>query len=378
MPFLGVLADRYERRRLMMLSDATGLVSVLILAVAASAGRLSLPLICACVTLTASAASFQWLVYSAATTMLVPNEQLGRANAMVQFSQAAAQIAPPLFAGALVATAGIHVALWIDAASFAVALATLAAVRFPPLQKRGETAAAESASLLREATFGWSYIVAQPGLVGLLVFFAVINFTVAMGEVAFTPLVLGLTTTTMLGTMIAMTGVGFLAGSALLTLLPPKRTRWIAVLLGFGALAAMSQLLTGLVPSVAVLIASAFLFGIAVPGINTASQTIWQRRVEPDKQGRVFAVRSVVAMSCAPFAYIAAGPLVDKVLEPMLREGGLLHATAGRVIGIGAGRGAALLFVALGLATLALVILSALRPAIRNIEVVPAAAESEL
>jgi len=189
-----------------------------------------------------------------------------------------------------------------------------------------------------------------------------------MGEVAFTPLVLGLTTTTMLGTMIAVTGIGFLAGSALLTLLPQARTRWIAVLLGFGALAAASQIVTGLVPSVPALIASAFVFGVAVPGINTASQTIWQRRVEPEKQGRVFAVRSVVAMSCAPFAYIVAGPLVDKVLEPMLREGGALYATAGRVIGVGAGRGAALLFVALGVATLALVILSALRPAIRNVE----------
>jgi hypothetical protein len=52
----------------------------------------------------------------------------------------------------------------------------------------------------------------------------------------------------------------------------------------------------------------------------------------------------------------------------MLREGGALYTTAGRVIGVGAGRGAALLFVALGVATLALVILSALRPAIRNVE----------
>jgi len=172
--------------------------------------------------------------------------------------------------------------------------------------------------------------------------------------------------------MIATSGAGFLIGSSLLTLLPSSRTRWIAVLFGFGALAACSQLLTGIQPSVPILIVASLLFGIAVPGINTASQTIWQTRVEPDKQGRVFAVRSVVAMSCSPLAYVIGGPLVDKVLEPMLRSGGLLHGSAGRIIGVGAGRGAALLFILIGCATLALVVLSASRPAIRNLEAAPA------
>ncbi len=62
----------------------------------------------------------------------------------------------------------------------------------------------------------------------------------------------------------------------------------------------------------------------------------------------MFAVRRMIAWASLPLAYVAAGPLADRVFEPLLAEGGLLVGTVGRIIGVGKGRGIGLMFVVLG------------------------------
>jgi hypothetical protein len=107
---------------------------------------------------------------------------------------------------------------------------------------------------------------------------------------------------------------------------------------------------------------------LAAPLVNGCSQVLWQLKTPPHLQGRVFAVRATVARSTAPLAYLAAGPLVDRVLQPMLEPGGLLAPTLGAVVGVGAGRGtAALLLIAGAVATLSLAA-GYLSPRLRHLE----------
>jgi hypothetical protein len=85
------------------------------------------------------------------------------------------------------------------------------------------------------------------------------------------------------------------------------------------------------------------------PIINASNQAIWQAKVEPDVQGRVFAVRRLIAWLVNPLAMLIAGPLADQALEPAMQEGGRLADTFGWLVGTGDGAGMALILVVCGL-----------------------------
>jgi len=82
--------------------------------------------------------------------------------------------------------------------------------------------------------------------------------------------------------------------------------------------------------------------------INVSNQAIWQRKVPPDVQGRVFSVRLLIAQVSGPTAMLLAGPLADRVLEPGMRAGGALAKVFGGLLGTGPGAGISLLFVIAG------------------------------
>jgi hypothetical protein len=83
-----------------------------------------------------------------------------------------------------------------------------------------------------------------------------------------------------------------------------------------------------------------------VPIINGSNQAIWQAKVPPDLQGRVFSIRRLIAWFVSPLAMLVAGPVADKLLEPAMRNPQSVLASAlGGIIGVGPGRGMALLFI---------------------------------
>ena len=99
-----------------------------------------------------------------------------------------------------------------------------------------------------------------------------------------------------------------------------------------------------------------------------SNQAIWQSKVETSAQGRVFAFQQMIASAAAPLAYLLAGPLAEKVFEPLLAEGGALAGTIGQLLGVGAGRGIALLFIFMGLVKITVALLGYLNPHVRNVE----------
>jgi DHA3 family macrolide efflux protein-like MFS transporter len=92
-PLAGALVDRWDRRMVMILSDAGASLSTLILALLLLAGQLAVWQVYLAVALSAGCAAFQEPAYAAALTQLVPRDGFGRANGMVQLAQAAADIA---------------------------------------------------------------------------------------------------------------------------------------------------------------------------------------------------------------------------------------------------------------------------------------------
>jgi hypothetical protein len=127
----------------------------------------------------------------------------------------------------------------------------------------------------------------------------------------------------------------------------PKR-RVHGVLLGMVFSSLFGLLLMGLGRDIYVWATAYFLSLFFIPIINGSNQAIWQAKVAPDVQGRVFATRLLIAQISVPVSMLAAGPLADRVFEPAMMQGGSLISTFGGLVGSGAGAGMSLMFVLAG------------------------------
>ncbi|OFW67394.1 MAG: hypothetical protein A2Z12_05980 [Actinobacteria bacterium RBG_16_68_21] len=363
-PFAGALVDRWDRRIVMLAADTAAGLGSLAIALLFMADSLQLWHIYLVVAVGAIGNAFQSPAWMASIPLLVPKAQLGRANGMVQLNDGLSLVIAPVLAGILLAAFDLPGVLIVDLATFAVAVATLSVVRFPRPDEYPEAA---TGTIRGDAAAGWRWVKDRPGLFGLLWIFAAVNFTLAFINVLIFPLVLAFASEAAAGSVLSAAGIGAVVGSIAVSVWggPQRRIRGLAISIGVGGLGA---LLSGVRASVPMIAASAFILMAIVPIANTASQVLWQLKVPPGIQGRVFAIRRMISSAIAPIAILASGPLADKVFEPLLAQGGALASSVGAVIGTGPGRGVGFMFVIAGLGTALLGLLVYALPRVRNIE----------
>jgi DHA3 family macrolide efflux protein-like MFS transporter len=364
-PFAGALADRWDRRWSLILASGGAGAATLALALLIWRGHLELWQICLLLSVISSFGTLSWPAFNAAVTMMVPREQLGRANGMTQMGDAAAQILAPLLAGAMVMSIGRQGVVLIDFLTYLVAIATLLAIRIPRPPAAAE--ASGRGSLWREARSGWSYIRQRSGLLMLLVLLAVTNAGMGLVEVLLSPMVLSFASPAVLGRVLTVAGCGALAGGLAMSLWGGPRRR-VAGILGLLLLQGAVLPLGGLRANAMLICAGAFVYMLALPILAGTSQALWQSKVEPGLQGRVFAVRRMVALSTLPLSYLVAGPLADRVFEPLLAAGGPLAGSVGRIIGMGKGRGMALMLILTGFFIVLAVALASRSPRLIHLE----------
>ncbi len=365
-PLAGVFVDRWDRRWTMILSDLGAGLSTCVIAVLLFTGRLDVWHIYLAAAVSSAFGAFQWPAYTASITLLVPKKHLGRANGMAQFGEAAAEILAPALAGVLIMTIKLWGVILIDFATFLFAVITLLSVRFPQ-PKATTVRKAEEGSLFHEAAYGWRYITTRSGLLGLLLFFVIANFLQGMLGVLITPMILNFTSADVLGTILSIAGGGLLTGSLVMSLWGGPKRR-IAGVLNFQLLRGLCFLLIGLRPSVLLVALGAFSAHLTIAIISGSNQAIWQSKVAPDVQGRVFATQQMIARSASPLAFLIAGPLADRVFEPLLTANGLLAESLGHIIGVGPGRGIGLLFIVMGMIKVMVALGGYLYPRIRQVE----------
>jgi MFS transporter, DHA3 family, macrolide efflux protein len=365
-PFAGALVDRWDRRWVMFWSDLGPALGTLAIVLLIRAEALQIWHIYLVAALASVFNTFQWPAYIAATTLLVPRKQLGRANGMLQFGHASAEIVAPILAGLLIATVGLDGVILIDFGTFLFAAATLLLVRIPRPQVSAAGRAAKG-SLLSEAAYGWTFIRERPGLLGLLFYFAMINLVISTATVLVTPLVLSFASPQVLATVLSTASAGLLTGSVVMTLTGGPRPR-IHGVLAFGLLFGVALVLAGLRADVRLVSVALFLLMSGAPIINGSSQAIWQSKVPPDVQGRVFAVRRLIAQFTAPLGFLCAGPLADHVFGPLLLPGGPLAGSVGRVLGVGPGRGIGLIYITLAILPILTSLWGYAQPRLRRVE----------
>jgi hypothetical protein len=302
---------------------------------------------------------------SATAAVLVRKEDYGRASGMSQTARASAQIFSPLLAGVLMSQAPLGGVLLLDFASYVFALGVLLVVNIPSAKAGAAAGAGAKGSLKSQAVYGWTFIRERRGLLALLLYFTVINLVMGFATVLFTPMILSFTTAKVLGMIMSAGGVGFLCGSVAMSVWGGPQDR-VKGILWFGSLLGACCVMAGLKTSPVLIACAAFGMFSVLPVINGCSQAIWQCKTPLELQGRVYAMRRIIAFSCLPIPLIVAGPLADRVFEPLIA--GPLGASVGAVIGRGAGRGIALMFIIAGSLTILTQLAAYLYPRLRLVE----------
>ncbi|MEW6084798.1 MAG: MFS transporter [Chloroflexota bacterium] len=366
LPVAGSLADRWNRRWVMILSDVGNALVTISVFILLLFGSLQFWHIYLIVTLGSIFSAFQEPAYTASVTMLVPKKELSRANGMMQMSQALEMVITPVIAGVLFVAIGLSGILVIDFVTFLIAVGTLLMIRIP--QPESMDHADNKSSVWSDALFGWNYLKARPGLFGLLWYYAMVNFLLNWSGVLTAPMILSRYPASTLGTIQMFVGLGMLAGGILSSVWAGPKRRITAVI-GYIGLALVGMIVAGLRPEAIFVGAGLFWLMIFIPLASSSSQAVFQSKVAPEVQGRVFSIRSMISRSVMPISFLLAGPLADRVFGPLMEANGAWANTfLGTLLETGAGRGIGFMFVSSALIGIVVTMVAYANPRIRNIE----------
>ncbi len=367
-PIAGALIDRFDRKRIMMLTDLGSSVPALIMLVLHWAGALEIWHLYVLGAWAGAFNAFQFPAYSAAISTMLPKAQYTRANGMLALAGSTAGIAAPILAGLLLALIGIGGIFVIDLVTFGFAVLTLAIVVIPRPPPTTEVMA--RVSLWRDALFGFGYIVKRRALLHLQLVFTAVNLSATFGTIVLAPMVLARTGNDeiALASVQSALGVGGVVGGLVISAWGGPKRRIHGVLIGMLGSGLLGMMLMGVGRDLPVWLVAAFFMIVFMPLLNGANQSIWQAKVAPALQGRVFAARATVARITAPIAMIAAGPLADHVFEPAMMPGGALAERLGPLIGTGPGAGMGLMMLLAGATTVLIALVALTVPSIRALE----------
>jgi DHA3 family macrolide efflux protein-like MFS transporter len=315
-PLAGVLVDRWNRRTAMVLSDFGAGFAVLAAALLYLTGHLQPWMVIPINFVMSAFNALMWPAYTASVTLLVTKEQYGRANGLVQLGEALPQVAGPALAGALYVIIHLGNLALIDFGTYIFSvLLMLSFVRIPN-PPRSEDGRGAKGSIWQEMRFGWDYIAARKGLLSLLMYFLALNFLTGVMGPLFVPLILDNWKADVLGYISTILGIGMLLGTLVMSAWGGSK-RKVYTLLGAGLLGSLFLSGIGLRISIPLLAVCGFGFMFSIPLMDASSQAIWQSKVAPDVQGRVFAVRRTIAWSTQIFAPLLAAPLAAMSSSPL-------------------------------------------------------------
>lgn len=369
-PLAGVLVDRHNRKFMMMVSDLSAILATSGILVLYLLGILEIWHLYAAAFVNGLGNTFQWPAYSAAISTMIPKDKYSRANGMMSLVESVPAVLAPLLAGILMPIIQLTGILTIDVVTFFLAILSLSIVFIPQPEKTVEGQAGRG-SMLQEALYGFKYIFARRGLMGLLLFFVTLNFIIGLSGSLFSPFLLERTnqSSEILGFVTSANAIGAVIGGLLVGLWGGFKKRTTSIFLGEALTGFFLLVLFGLGRSLPVWVIAVVIGGIFPIFTNGASQSIWQAKVAPDVQGRVFSARRVIALSVLPITPILAGLLADYVTEPAMQANTWLSHTFGWMVGNTSGSGMALQYVVTGILYISVVVITYLfAPHVRNLE----------
>ncbi len=370
-PFAGAMVDRYNRKLMMMVSDLGAVLATATILILNANGSLQIWHLYIANSIFGLSNSFQWPAYQAAITTMVPKTQYGRANGMMSLIESGPAVFSPILAGALLPLIKLTGILTIDVVTFFLAIGALLIVHVPQptLTEEGQ---AGKGSLLQEAIYGFKYIFVRRSLLSLLLVILGLNMAAGFSQSLFAPMVLLRTNnnSATLGVIESAFAIGGVVGGLIVSAWGGFKKRIRGMLFGWSVYALLGLVLFGLGRSLVVWIPIALVSSVTFPLTQSASNAIWQSKVAPDIQGRVFSARRLIAWLLDPIMPVVSGLIADRAMEPAMLSQSGIGSTFGWMVGNEAGSGMALQFIFSGVLYLIICSLAWFIPAVRNVETI--------
>ncbi|MDF2532155.1 MAG: macrolide transporter [Clostridia bacterium] len=348
-PIGGILADRYDRRLMMIIGDSFSAVGLIFIFISIQTGHAGVLPVFIGVTISSVFVALLEPAYRATVTDLLSEEEYARASGLVQIAGNSKYLISPVLAGLILSVTDIRAILILDMATFFVTVFTIASVR---KSIRAVKPNKDNFNFFREFKEGIRSITYDKGVSSLVVLMAFMCFFIAFIQTLMTPMILTFADARTLGIIESVSAVGMLIGSVVIGILNIKKNYSRILIISLMA-AGVFMALAGTTTSIWLIVVFCILFFTALPFINTCTDVLVRIRIPNDVQGRAWGMISILTQIGFVAAYAVCGALADYVFGPMLMEDGILAGSLGRIIGTGEGRGIGLMLIIAGIVMVA-------------------------
>lgn len=371
-PFAGALADRHDRRWVVLSCDVAAIAGTFAIVLALTSGRLGIGALYAYAAVAAAVGALRRPAIRVAVSRFVPRDRFAQVGGLTGISRALVQVGAPAAAGFLMARMGLQ---GVMATQLCLLLAGAALVFAALTRAGGDVRGGPHAGDSLVRTSPWAsfsgalaYLREQPLMAALLGYGALVQCLLVLATTLVTPLVLSTHSSDVLGLVMSVGIVGGLLGSVLVATAFIRRglMRWV---LACDAVQCAAVLAAGWATTPAWWCAAAFVCLFCGSTSVACSHALWMRKAPMGRQGSVFALITASNMAVMCAVLLAGGWLADAVLEPALRPGGALASSVGVWFGTGPGRGIGLLFFVSGAIGLVLTVLALGHPRLRRLEI---------
>lgn len=317
----GVLADKYDRRLLMMIGDGCSAIGIIYILIAMMTGGASLTEICIGVTISSVFSALLEPSFKATITDILTKEEFSKASGLVSMAGSARYLFSPVIAGFLLSVSNVKLLLIIDICTFFLTVISAAVVR----KGTPTNATEEDISLGESLKEGWSIITGNKGVLMLVFVASFITLFMGVFQILAEPFVLSFSSPKTLGIAETVCACGMLVTALYLGIRGVKKR--------FALLMSLSLMLAGtfmfgfvLTTNVAVICVFGFLFFAALPIANNCLDYLIRTNIRADAQGRAWGLIGFLSQIGYVIAYAVSGVAADAV-----------GAATGRGVGFGSG-----------------------------------------
>lgn len=325
----GVLADRYDRRILMMLGDGLSALGILYILFCMLRGEATVTQICIGVFISSVFSSLLEPSYRATVTDLLTQEEYSKASGMVSLAGSARYLVSPVLAGALLMVSDIRLLLIIDSCTFFLTVASTAVVRNGIGTKKSENKEHFGESLKQ----GWAAITEKKGIFLLIVVSSVMTCFMGAFQILAEPLILDFADSTTLGVSETICACGMLASSLFLGFKGIRRG-YVKIHSASLLLAGISMIGFGWKENIYLICVFGFLFFAMLPFANNCLDYLVRTNIADELQGRAWGLIGFLSQIGYVVAYGAAGVAADGLASCF--QTGVGRGAAGVIMAAGA------------------------------------------
>ena len=350
-PIGGLLADRYDRRLLMIIGDLFSGLGLVYILWSIQAGEKSIVPIFIGITFSSIFTSLLEPSYRATLTDILEEENYAKASGLIQAAGSAKYLISPVIAGMILSVADIRVILLLDILTFITTCLMIFLVR-KSMNSETQNYKKDSFKGLLEGLF---IIKENRGVYFLVIIMFFVCFFMGFIQILIRPMILALSSVKTAGIMESLCAVGLLIGSLWIGIAGIKKnySKILAVACFF---CGIFMSMTGVNENLAIIGISTFLFFSTLPFMNSCADVLVRVSIPNELQGRVWGLISLITQMGTVVAYIISGIMADYVFEPMFNKNGILVENIGIIIGTGKGRGIGFMLILSGIGMLIMAI----------------------